>query len=131
MRVDMTRRVLLIVLLVALSACSYRVAGRPASADGSVAGGGGLLPGNVEKLAIPFFINNTKKPNVESVITDAMVNEFTVSVDIVDSFEAEAVLLGEIDSYRLEPVSFTATDVVQEYRLHVVVSFTLMRSVYG
>ena len=123
-RKDITISVLA-VLLIALPACGYRVAGRVVSeTDGSAAI---VLPGNIKTVAIPIFINHTRKSNVESIITSAVAREFITSVDIVDEDEAEALLLGSINSYELKPVSFTATDVIQEYRLYIEVSITLMR----
>ena len=38
------------------------------------------------------------------------------------------LLLGTIDSYKLKPVSFTASDVVQEYRLYVTISLFMVRT---
>lgn len=125
-RTDIIRLFGVVVLLMALQACGgYRVAGRAAGAD---SGGIGVLPGNVRSIAIPFFINNTKKPNVEGVITNAVAMEFMTSIEIVDENDADALLIGVIKSYELEAVSFTATDVIQGYRLHVDISITLVSS---
>ncbi len=109
------------------SGCSYHVAGRGAP-RGEGGGSVGSLPGNVTSVAIPFFENKTRKPRVEGVITDAVASEFMSSVDVVDIDEAEAILVGSIESYTLKPVSFSSSDVVQEYRLFVTISVALVRT---
>ena len=109
------------------SGCSYHVAGSRAPRGGD-GGSIGTLPGNISSVAIPFFENRTKKPRVEGVITDAVANEFMSSVDVVDVDEAEAILVGAIESYELKPVSFSSSDVVQEYRLFVTISVALVRT---
>lgn len=118
---------LFIVSIFITSSCSYHVAGSGVAADMD-GGGAGILPGDIHSLAIPFFQNITRKPNVESVITLAVSDEFMSSVEVVDLEDAEAVLIGTIDSYSLKPISFTASDVVQEYRLNVEVSFFIVRT---
>ncbi|MEK7679949.1 MAG: LPS assembly lipoprotein LptE, partial [Deltaproteobacteria bacterium] len=50
------------------------------------------------------------------------VAELVTSVGIAELEEAEAVLYGTIASYSLTPVSYTKSDVNQEYRLTVVIS---------
>jgi outer membrane lipopolysaccharide assembly protein LptE/RlpB len=99
-------------------------------AGGDVAtkmGGMGTLPGNVSSIAIPFFENSTRTPNIEGVITTAVVDEFMSSVQVVDVEDAEAVLFGTIEKYKLKPVSFTSSDVVQEYRLYLTISLFMVR----
>ncbi len=110
-----------------LSGCSYHVVGSGAARGGD-GGGIGTLPGNVTSIAIPFFENRTKKPRVEAVITSAVANEFMSSVDVVDAERAEAILVGAIESYKLKPVSFSSSDVVQEFRLYVTISVALVRT---
>ncbi|MEE9542503.1 MAG: hypothetical protein V3V95_01820, partial [Thermodesulfobacteriota bacterium] len=63
-RANLIRFFILAVLLMALPSCAgYRVAGRVVNeADGSSEI---VLPGDVDSITIPVFINNTKKPNVE------------------------------------------------------------------
>ena len=46
---------------------------------------------------------------------------------MVDVEDAEAVLFGTIEKYKLKPVSFTSSDVVQEYRLYLTISLFMVR----
>ncbi len=109
---------LLIALSGALSGCGYHVAGK-----------GGSMPGGITTISIPFFQNNTKRPDVETVLTTAIVDEFinTASLQVVKSGEGEATLIGSVTSYTLTAVSFDSTDVTQEYRLSVAVDLKLVR----
>lgn len=108
----MMKKLLFALLLFVLSGCGYHVAGKA-----------GQMPGNIETLSIPVFTNSTLKPNVESIVTSAFVNEFVATVRIID--ESPFRLEGEITSYGLTPVSFSSSDVNQEYRLTVSMSLRI------
>ena len=84
-------------------------------------------------MSIPFFQNFTRRPDVERVLTTALVDEFinTPSLRIVKSGEGEATLLGSIRSYALTPISFDSSDVTQEYRLTLVVELKLVAGEKG
>lgn len=105
-----------VLLAFLLSGCGYHVAGM-----------GGKFPGGVTTLSIPVFSNQTSKPDIESTISSAFVNEFVNTVKIIDK-DAEAVMVGRIKSYTLTPISFAKNDITQEYRLTVVLSLSIVRS---
>ncbi|MBI3399166.1 MAG: LptE family protein [Deltaproteobacteria bacterium] len=108
-------------LLTVLTACGYRIAGK-----------GGNMPGNITTLSIPFLKNQTQKPDVETVVTTALVDEFVKSgiVRVVEE-NPEAVLRGAVKSYDLTPVSFSRNDVIQEYRLTIKLEISLVRNSDG
>ncbi|MBI5234759.1 MAG: hypothetical protein HY886_00715 [Deltaproteobacteria bacterium] len=103
-----------VLCVVMLVGCGYHVAGK-----------GGRMPGNATAVSIPVFVNETSKPNIESVVTGAFVDAFVNTVFITGS--ADVVMKGIIKSYALAPVSYTRSDVNQEYRLTVVMAITLSR----
>jgi len=109
-------------LLTLLMGCGYYIAGK-----------GGVFPGGVKTIAIPFFINQTQKPEIESFITADLVDEFIRGgqVLVVDEAKAEATLIGIIKGYTLTPISFSKTDVIQEYRLSIQMEVTLVRKADG
>lgn len=123
----------LIILLVFLlpQGCGYRVAGTGAEGPEGLGPGAGPMPGGISSLSIPFFENRTGRPDVETVVTSAIVEEFKNTVEIVPRGEAEAVMRGVINVYELEPISFTESDVVREYRLTLVFSIRLVRTTDG
>ena len=108
----MTKKIFLVLMLFVISGCGYHVAGKA-----------GQMPGNIETLSIPIFTNSTLEPNVESVVTSAFVNEFVTTVKVVD--ESPYRLEGSINSCGLTPVSFSSSDVNQEYRLTVSMSLRI------
>lgn len=104
-------------LLTVLMGCGYHVAGK-----------GGNMPGNVATISIPFLKNQAQKPDVETLITTALVDEFVKSgiIKVVEQ-DAEAVLNGAITGYDLTPVSFNKSDAIQEYRLTIKLDISLVR----
>lgn len=108
-------------LLAVLTGCGYHIAGR-----------GGNMPGNVTSMSIPFFKNRIQRPDVETVITTALVDEFVKSgIAKVVQENAEAVLNGAIIGYELNPVSFSNNDVIQEYRLIIKLEISFVRKSDG
>lgn len=97
--------------------CGYHIAGK-----------GGNMPGNIATISIPFLINQVQKPDVETVITTSLVDEFVKSgiVKVVEE-DAEAVLSGAVTGYTLTPVSFNRNDVIQEYRVAIKLDISLVR----
>jgi len=90
------------------------------------------MPGNIATLSIPFFKNRIQKPDVETVITSALIEEFVKSeVAKVVEEDAEAVINGVITGYELMPVSFNRNDVIQEYRVTIRVEVQLVRNSDG
>lgn len=109
------REALLVLLFLAfIAGCGYHVAGKA-----------GRMPGGVTTLTIPVFENKTSKPDIEGILTGAFVEEFVTTVQVVSA--GEAVMRGTINVYELNPVSFTKSDVNQEYRLTVEMNLVLSR----
>lgn len=85
------------------------------------------LPGYIKTVAIPLFKNpRTFKYGAERVISDAVIDEFIAdgTLDVVDEYDADSKLIGEIVSYKKEALSYDVHELVQEYTLAVVVSIT-------
>lgn len=104
-----------------LTACGYRIAGK-----------GGNMPGNISTISIPFLKNQVQKPDIETIITTALVDEFVKSGIVkVAEKDADAVLSGAVTGYNLAPVSFNRNDVIQEYRLTIKLEISLVRKSDG
>ena len=75
--------------------------------------------GVITKMSIPVFTNKTRRPGVETVITEAFTYEFKNTVEIVadDSPEAEAKMVGTVLDYDIEPTSVDANNIATAYRL--------------
>lgn len=106
-------RIFFIIVLLSVSGCGYHVAGK------------GNLQKGINILYIPLFGNATNKPDIEAVITSAFVDEFIAAVEVNE--DSDTVMVGTIRSYVLTPVSYTKSDVNQEYRLAVTLSLRIER----
>jgi len=101
-----------------LTGCGYHISGKS-----------GAMPGNIQDLTIPVFVNLTNKPDIEGLITSSFISEFVTTVNVND--EAAYVMNGVITSYGLNGVSFTGKDITQEYRLSVSVSVSIKNKTDG
>lgn len=104
-----------IFLAATLAGCGYHISGKT-----------GKMPGAIMSVSIPIFTNSTSKPDIESTITQAFVNEFVNTLKVANN--SAAVMKGNIQSYELTPVSFTQNDVNKEYRLTIKLSLSIMEA---
>jgi hypothetical protein len=85
-----------------------------------------ILPEHIKTVAVPTFVNKTPIYGMESKLTDAVVEEFLRDghLSIAKKEEADALLIGEIVTYVLEPLSYDVNEVVEQYKLWVVVNLS-------
>lgn len=104
--------VLGILVIIFFNGCGYRV--------------GSLLPKDIKTIAVPMFINSTAEPELESLVTNGVIQEFISdgTLKIAKEADADTLLAGEIIDYRREPVRFTGQEVTSEYRLLIAVKLT-------
>lgn len=81
----------------------------------------GTLPGHIQTVAVPIFVNKTQEPAVENLLTRAVVDAFVTSgrLRVVRPEQADSILEGEIVGYQLSSLSFDPRANVREYRLTV------------
>ena len=107
----------LIVLLFCLSGCGYHFPGQS-----------GALPGGVEKLYIPLFVNKTTEPQLENKVTSRVSEVFARNSKIFQVEKAklaEAILVGTIRSYQTRALSYDRNDAIGEYRSTMIVDVVL------
>ena len=105
------------VLLLCLSGCGYHFPGQA-----------GTLPGGVEKLYIPLFVNRTSEPQLENMMTSRVSEIFLRNSKIsqVENLQhAEAILLGTISNYQTRALSYDRNDDIGGYRSTMVVAAVL------
>lgn len=95
---------LLAAVFLAASGCGYRLAGRGGSTS--------FLPPGVRTIGIPPLRNETERPELELRATEQLIEEFVRR----SRYEAtpgqagaDVFLEGAITSYRIDPVTFTAS----------------------
>jgi outer membrane lipopolysaccharide assembly protein LptE/RlpB len=108
----LVRGVSLALLVVALSACGYALAGR-----------GNSLPPEIRVIGVPTFVNQSSTSEVEREITDAMLSEFSSRGRLraqPDAEGADAVLRGTITQVFLTPTAYNEAGQGTRYRLTIV-----------
>jgi outer membrane lipopolysaccharide assembly protein LptE/RlpB len=87
----------------------------------------GTLPGHIKTIAVPIFLNRTREPAVESLITRAIVEAFSTNgrLRVVNAAAADAILNGEITGYGISSIAFDQNANVRLYRLIVTVNLRL------
>jgi len=91
--------------------CGYALAGR-----------GSFLPDYVKAIGVPTFTNRTSVFNLETNLTQKVRAEFIGRGKyriLPESTDADALLVGEIQSATLTPVSFAANQLASRYALTV------------
>lgn len=102
--------------LLLFSSCGYHLSGK-----------GGIVPEGATSISVPVFLNSTNEPFADVEVTRAVVEEFLIDgrLEVVGPEEADLVLRGVIQKYRVEAVSYTAESHVRQYRIHLVVDAVL------
>ena len=81
----------------------------------------GDLPGHIQTVSVPVFVNKTQHPAVENFLTSAVVDAFVTSgrLKVARPEDADSILEGEIVGYEVDSISFDRRANVREYRLTV------------
>jgi hypothetical protein len=88
-----------LVLGAGLTACGYSLVGR----------GSGVLPPEITSIGVPPFANETGRPELEQRITEAILRQLQIRSrrrTAATAAGVDAVLAGEVTSYRAAPVEF-------------------------
>ncbi len=92
-----------------------------------------VLPTYIKKIAVNNFSNNIVQYGIEDMLTKKVIEEFLRDgrLEIVKAEEADALLTGVIVRYSLEPVSYDAQSVIEQYKLFIGVDVTFQDQVQG
>ncbi|MDD5259724.1 MAG: LptE family protein [bacterium] len=92
-----------------------------------------VLPTYIKKIAINNFSNNIVQYGIEDKLTKKVIEEFLRDgrLEVVKAEEADALLTGVIVRYSLEPVSYDAQSVIEQYKLFIGVDVTFKDQVQG
>ncbi|MFW6173708.1 MAG: LPS assembly lipoprotein LptE [Elusimicrobiota bacterium] len=92
--------------------CGYHLRGR-----------GSFLPEHIKNIYIPMFENKTTRFQLDVKLTQSVIDELVArgKLEIVGNIQsADAVLNGEIVSFRATPVGFTAQTTADRYSITIV-----------
>ena len=87
------------------------------------------VPPGLNSVAIPTFKNQTFEPGIEVSFTQAFLREFIQDrrVNVVDRAEADSVLEGVINYFRIYSVSYDRRGFVIEYQTDITFDLTLKK----
>jgi len=113
---------------VALTACILALLA-PFGCGYHFAGTGGQAPGDIQSIAVNVLGNQTAEIGLETIFTNAILNEFVrwKRLPVKPLNEAEAVLGGSVASIRTETASHLTRTRTLETRVTVTLSLTLTR----
>ncbi len=106
-----TRVLLVLASLMMLEGCGYTLVGQ-----------GAFLPDYIRVVAIPTFVNNTRRFELEVRVTDAVTREFVSrgSYRVVgDQSGADAVLLGEILAFEVRPIGLDRQETADTWQVTI------------
>ncbi|MFH1259356.1 MAG: LptE family protein [Elusimicrobiota bacterium] len=85
-----------------------------------------FLPQHVRAISVKNFTNRTVNFGLEEKLSLTIINQFIQDgrVQVANEGNADGMLSGEINRYILEPLSYDANHVVEEYKLWVLVNVT-------
>jgi outer membrane lipopolysaccharide assembly protein LptE/RlpB len=91
-------------------------------------GTGSSLPSHIKKVSIPMFKNRTTRYELDVKLTRSVIDEFVARgvVEVTSDDQAgDAVLSGEIISFRVNPIGFTGEATADRYNIIVVAKIVL------
>ena len=96
---------LAILLICLLTSCGYRLAGK-----------GGKLRSHLRTISVPVFDNSSSEPLIQRELTDNVRRAFLTDgrLTLTGPKEADLLLTGIIESYKVRSVAFNKDDVVTE-----------------
>ncbi len=122
--VRLTVLALLVPCLVASTGClGYHLAG--------TGGGRSAIPPGVRTIGIPPFGNQTDRPRLDQRISEALINEFVQRgryQALPDAKGADVLLEGTIESFRVDPVSFSTVGRYDRVEITVTARIRLVQS---
>ena len=90
-----------------------------------------ILPPYIHKIAVRPFANHTQQYGLEDKLTLAIQSEFNRDgrYQITTENQADAVLIGDITRYILDPLSYDANHVPTEYLLSILTEVSFLDKV--
>lgn len=98
-------RLACLIFLCLVAGCGYQI--------------GALKVGEHQKIAVHAFTNKTGLPGLETITTNAVIKQLKIDGTyevVADRSSADVVIEGDLISYSRDALSFSSTDVTNEYR---------------
>lgn len=82
-----------------------------------------ILPSHIRSIAIRHFVNETSIFGLEERLNLVLIDEFLRDgrIAIANEENADGILNGKLVKYLLQPLTFDANQVIEEYKLWIIV----------
>jgi len=113
----MKKYFILFLLCALMYSCGYHLRGT-----------GSSLPSHIKKIQVPMFQNKTSRFELDVKLTRSVIDELVSrgKVEVIDDLEsADAVLEGEISSFKVNPIAFSGTATADRYNIIIVARIVL------
>lgn len=91
-------------------------------------GTGTFLPPGIKTVSVPMFKNFSTRYDLDVTLTQGVIDEFVArgKVEVIDDAgSADAVLVGEISSFSVNPIGFSSQNTADRYMVMVVAKIVL------
>ena len=91
-------------------------------------GTGTFLPPGIKTVSVPMFKNLSTRFELDVKLTQAVIDEFVArgNVEIIDdAANADAILVGEISSFNVNPIGFSSQNTADRFNVMVVARIVL------
>jgi len=97
--------------------CGYRLRGT-----------GSFLPPDIKRVSVPMFKNFSTRYNLDVTLTQGVIDQLVArgKVEVTqDPENADAILVGEISSFNVNPIGFSDQSTADRYSVMVVAKIVL------
>ena len=104
------------------------LAGTAAGCGYTLAGRGSFLPANIRTIGVPTFTNHSTVFNLETLLTEKVRSELIGRGKyqiLPQSTGVDAVLVGDVSSVSINPVSFNTQQLASRYTITIVANIQL------
>lgn len=79
------------------------------------------LPERIKTVSVSVFKNNTKEPNLELAVTEAIAETLRHDgrLELVSGKSADSAVSGSVEQYRLDPLAFDTLNRAAQYRVRI------------
>ena len=102
----------LVLAIIFLSGCGYQLRGR-----------GSVWPPHMKSICVPVFKNTSGRFELDLKLTRSVINELITRARVSiepDQDKAQGLLVGEISSFKVQPIAFSSEGAARRYKITVV-----------
>ncbi|HOJ26925.1 MAG TPA: LptE family protein [Candidatus Saccharicenans sp.] len=103
-----------VLAIISLAGCGYQLRGR-----------GSVWPPDMKRLCVPVFKNTSGRFELDVKLTRSVINELITRARVSiepDQNKAQGLLVGEITSFKVQPIAFSSEGAASRYKITVVTS---------